>query len=164
MEKKTGYSITTYKFRLDCRRPLWLYKTREIYNLVLGFYYKTLRETPELSGLSGRELLRKLEILTIGSRGQDKTEVLCPLPYGKVPLYFRRAAINDAIRLFQVYQTREEKGDQTVSPAKVFCTAPIFYKGMYRDFTETGISLKLWNGEKWEIGRASCRERVSINV
>ncbi len=149
MEKKTGYSITTYKFRLDCRRPLWLYKTREIYNLVLGFYYKTLRETPELSGLSGRDLLRKLEILTIGRRGQDKAEVLRPLPYGKVPLYFRRAAINDAIRLFQVYRTGEEKGGRTVSPAKGFCTAPVFYKGMCRDFTETGISLKLWNGETW---------------
>lgn len=149
MEKKTGYSITTYKLRLDCRHLLWLYKTREMYNLVLGFYYGLLQEKPEFLGLSGRELLRKLELLTIGSRGQDKTEVLYPLPYGRVPLYFRRAAINDAIRLFQVYRTGEEKDSPTVNPAKGFCTAPIFYKGMYRDFTKAGISLKLWNGEKW---------------
>ncbi len=146
MEEKSGYSIITYKFRLYCGHLQWLYETERVYNLVLSYYYNLLIEKPQLWDGAGQKLLRRLELLTIGSRGQDKTEVLYPLPYEKIPLYFRRAAINDAIRLFKSYRSGEENGSQ---PAREFQAAPIFYKGMYKDFTEKGISLKLWNGEKW---------------
>ncbi len=146
MGEKTGYSIITYKLRLYCSQPQWLYETKRVYNLILSYYYRLLMEKPEIWDGPGQKLLRQLELLTIGSRGQDKTEILYPLPYEKIPLYFRRAAINDAIRLFKSYRSGEENGSQ---PAEDFQAAPIFYKGMYKDFTEAGISLKLWNGEKW---------------
>lgn len=146
MEKKAGYSIKTYKFRLYCSHPQWLYETRQKYNLVLAFYYELLQKKEELSNLPKQKLLRQLELLTIGSRGQDKTELSDPLPYEKIPLYFRRAAISDAIRLFHSYQSGKEGG---AKPAESFQTAPVFYKGMYKDFTEEEIYLKLWNGEKW---------------
>lgn len=160
MEKKTGYCITTYKLRLYCEHKDWLYETRDIYNRVLGFYYGILQKEPELADLPKQKLLRKLELLTIGSRGQDKAEVKYLLPYKKIPLYFRRAAISDAIRLHRSYMTGKEQGRQ---PAGHFQTAPVFYKGMYRDLTERGISLKLWNGEKWvwtECCLDTCKRRL----
>ncbi len=173
MEKKTGYSMTTYKLRLYCSHKEWLYGTRDMYNLVLGFYYEVLQKEPKLAGEdSGRKILRELELLTIGTRGQEEKSIKYPLPYRKVPLYFRRAAINDAIRLMRSYisgkggaeadetegvgnigvcsgRTGQERKIQKMLPAQEFHASPIFYKGMYKDFTETGICLKLWNGEKW---------------
>lgn len=105
-------------------------------------------------------LMRQLELLTVGTREQEKKEAEYPLPYEKIPLYFRRAAINDAARLMRSYVSGKEKGRQL---AGKFHACPIFYKGMYKDFTESGICLKLWNGERWiweKCGLDACGRAV----
>ncbi len=155
MEKKTGYHIITYRFRLYCPHKSWLLETKAIYNQALTFYLELLLKKPELTELSsGRQIMRKLELLSVGARGQDKESVEYPLPVEKLPLYFRRAAINDAIRICRSWKNRDfslealsEKSNE--KDRKALRASPVFYQGMYKDFTNTSISLKLWNGEKW---------------
>lgn len=146
MEKKHGYSTTTYKFHLCTPHIQWLYETKEVYNLVLEFYYTILQKEPALLTVPKHQLLRELELLTVGVRGQSRETIKYLLPYEKVPLYFRRAAINAAIGMFRSYTAGKDKGCEM---AKAFHSSPVFYKGMYKDFAQDEISLKLWNGGKW---------------
>lgn len=98
MEMKKGTSTITYKFRLYCEKSQWLYETKDIYNLILKFYYEILQKEPDLYHIPKHKLLRQMELLTVGKKGQAKEDIKYQLPYKKVPLYFRRAAINDAIQ------------------------------------------------------------------
>ena len=66
MQKFPYYAITVRRYNVLFRHTDWLKKTQEA--------------------------LRILEILTIV--GRDKQPVPTPLPWKKIPLYFRRAAIN----------------------------------------------------------------------
>lgn len=148
MEKKSGYQTITYRFRLYCEHKEWLLETQKIYNQVLSFYYQVLIKEPEVAELSSKQKqLRQLELMTIGARGQEKSTVKYSIPYEKVPLYFRRAAANDAIRIYRSRVVRQEKTIDELESS--FQASPIFYKGMYRDFTAVSIELKLWNGTKW---------------
>lgn len=178
MERKPGYHTITYRFRLYCEHKDWLVETRQIYNQVLSFYYGVLQKEPEVAQISSKQkLLRQLELLTVGARGQEKGTVEHPLPYEKVPLYFRRAAANDAIRIYRSYMARQEISARYMENKKehggenpaiepqdgIFQASPIFYKGMYKDFTEFSISLKLWNGEKWVWEKCeldTCRRKL----
>ena len=74
------------------------------------------------------ETLRTLEKLTIP--GRDRQPVQYPLPWQKVPLYFRRAAINSAIAAASSYLSREKQKIRSTS----FTESVTCYKGMYRDF------------------------------
>lgn len=144
MEQTNGYKTITYRFRLFCDQEEWLTKTKKIYNEVLQFYYEILMLEPELEVLGTMHLMRNLELLTIGSKTEQQTKY--PITFGKVPLYFRRAAINDAIRLYRSFQSGKERG---ANQAKRFQTSPVYYKGMYKDLTEESVQLKLFNGEQW---------------
>ena len=95
-----------------------------------------------------------LEKLTIV--GRDKQPVPNPIPWKKVPLYFRRAAINTATAAAKSYLAREEQEQ----PTEAFTESVTFYKGMYRDFQQNTISLKLWDGEGWQW----CRLRLRGNT
>lgn len=144
MEQTKGYKTITYRFRLYCDQEEWLIKTKEIYNEVLRFYYEIMLQEPALETMNNMHLMRELELLTIGSKTERQTRY--PVTFGKVPLYFRRAAINDAIRLYRSFQTGKEHG---ANQAKRFQTSPVYYKGMYKEFTEASVQLKVFNGEKW---------------
>lgn len=146
---KSGYCITTKQFILRCKHPEWLKETQKLYNEVLLFYYQLLLRHTELHSLNGQQTMRELEILSIP--GRDKVPVPEPLPAGKVPLYFRRSAINSAVAMVKSYLSRQEQEE----PTKEFHKPVTFYKGMYRDLTEREITLKLWTGEKWQWMR--CR-------
>lgn len=145
MEAKTGYRTITYRFRLYCNRKDCLEETKRMYNRVLEFYYGVLQQEPELLNLSRQQTMRQLELLTVGARGEE-TEAKHPIPYDKVPLYFRRAAISDAIRLYRAYVNGNENGAKA---AEEFHASPIYYKGMYKDFCNDSIRLKLFDGERW---------------
>ena len=147
MEKKAGYRTITYKFRLECNYIDWIYATKAIYNNILFFYYEVIKNETELLELNSQQMMRRLELLTVGSREESIEDVKYPIPYQKIPLYFRRAAINDAIRLYRSYVTGENNG---VKHAGRFQASPIYYKGMYRNFSEDNIELKLYDGEKWQ--------------
>ncbi len=144
---KEGYQVKTYCFRLYCREKECLQMTKAIYNSVVNFYYDILSKESGLEQLNRQQKMRQMELMTIG--GKEEGKIKYPFPFGKVPLYFRRAAINDAIRLWKSYTSGSEK-DIRWKPAKSILASPVFYKGMYKDFTETGILLKLWNGEQWK--------------
>lgn len=154
MKEKTGFSTTTYCMKLYTKHLDWLVLTKEYYNLVLKFYYELLYEKQQLLKFSNRELMRQLEILSVGKKRTEITIPAYPLPFNKVPLYFRRAAINSAISLMRSYYSRYEAWKKKPyktepRPAKNFHASPVFYKGMYKDFTDRSITLKLWNGDKW---------------
>ena len=146
MSKKTGYRTITYRFRLYCEHMHWLLETKQMYNRVLAFYYDVIRKEPDIWDVPKLQMMRQLELLTVGARGENAADTKYPVPFEKVPLYFRRAAINDAIRLYGSFRSGVDKG---ANMAENFDASPIYYKGMYKEFTSTGVWLKLFNGDKW---------------
>lgn len=151
MPSTTGYSITTKKLRLCCGHQEWLWRTQKFYNEIESFYYKLLLNRAELWGLGNQKTLRELEILTI--MGRDKKIPEVPLPWEKVPLYFRRAAINSAIAAAKSHIARQNT--LPGKEAEALHSAVTYYKGMYRDFSHKEITLKVWTGEEWKWMR--CR-------
>lgn len=142
MSEKNGYVTLTYKVRLYNRHQNWLLDTRKLYNQVVWHYYQILQNNDSLLEQSTFFLLRKLEEGSVGTkemraRGEEPIWQLKNLP--KIPLYFRRAAINAAIGLAR----------SAFKPLVSVDCSPVFYKGMYREFREDSIQLKLYNGEKW---------------
>ena len=151
-----GYSITTYKLQLTYRHPEWFQATQALFHQVMSFYYALLQqEDTSVLELSNQNLLRHLEQRTI--KGRDGKEPEIPLPYAKVPLYFRRAAINSAIAQARSLHAQVEnwkqnpKGKQPQAPESPKANM-VYYKGMYKDFDREhqSIQLKLYNGAKWE--------------
>ena len=162
MAEKVGNSTVTYRLKLRCKRIDWLQKTENLYNKVLEFYYGILTKHLDFLKLGNMELLRQLEQMTV--IGRDKQPVMMPLPFQKVPLYFRRSAINAAIGhirsyvgLLQNWERKKEKAEkkghlwkkEKPVPAKSFHASIVFYKGMFKEFGEGNILLKLWNGRSW---------------
>lgn len=151
MGSNQGYSITTRRLRLCCRHPEWLKLTEQFYNQIVQFYYDLLLEYPALWELGSQKTLRELEVLSIP--GRDKKPVQEPLPWEKVPLYFRRAAANAGIAAARSYLGRS--GNHPGRRAREFHSAAVYYKGMYRDFSSTEITLRVWDGSVWQWMR--CR-------
>lgn len=151
MEKPQYYSITVKKMNILTRHSDWLVKTQELYNQILEFYYNLYLDTFQDGRPGSMEALRTLEKLTIP--GRDRQPVQYPLPWQKVPLYFRRAAINSAIAVASSYLSREKQKIRSTS----FTESVTCYKGMYRDFEGNAITLKIWTGEKWLWNRIKLR-------
>lgn len=138
-QKKTGHTILTYRVRLYDRHFAWLVATKELYGKVVEHFFQVLQSEEELLSQSDFLLLRALEEKCIGTKemkaaGRAPEYPLTDFP--KVPLYFRRSAINTAIDFAR-------KGAETLNPNMVL------YKGMYESFTNKTIDIKLFNGEKW---------------
>ena len=153
LKMKAGYAITTYKIQLNYKHLDWFKQTQSLFDAVLAFYYKLLEKQPETLELSNQNLLRHLELQTIKQRDGTKPEI--PLPFEKIPLYFRRAAINAAISMYRSYmgklKTWAEKQikNEKPSPPKRLHMSMLYYKGMYKDFDEKSILLKLYTGRAW---------------
>ncbi|MCB6569845.1 hypothetical protein LI142_10070 [Eubacterium limosum] len=192
-----GYAITTYKIQLNYKHLDWFKQTQSLFDAVLAFYYELLEKQPEALSLSNQNLLRHLELQTIKQR--DGTPPETPLPFEKIPLYFRRAAINAAISMYRSYTSKlkdwedkqmengklkmENSGTESQSdselnqickadlhhnrPLSTFNLPPesakkgrpsrpknlhmsmLYYKGMYKDFADGIILLKLYTGKTW---------------
>lgn len=146
MSSTQGYSITTRRLRLRCRHPEWLRTTQDLFNQIEKFYYELLLRHPELWRSGSQRILRELEILSLP--GREKKIPQEPLPWEKVPLYFRRAAANAGIAAAKSYVAREEK--KPGKKAEELRSAVVYYKGMYKDFSEKEITLKVWDGSRWQ--------------
>ena len=148
-----GYAITTYKIQLNYKHLDWFKQTQSLFDDVLAFYYKLLEKQPEALTLSNQNLLRHLELQTIKQR--DGTPPETPLPFEKIPLYFRRAAINAAISMYRSYMGKLKAWQEgpiksgKPSPPKCLHMSMLYYKGMYKDFDEKSILLKLYTGKTW---------------
>lgn len=151
MEKQQYYSITVKKMNILTRHTDWIEKTQNLYNQILEFYYNLYLDTFPDTKPGSMEALRTLEKLTI--TGRDRQPVKYPLPWQKVPLYFRRAAINSAIAAAASYRSRDRQQNCSHS----FTESVTCYKGMYRDFEGNAITLKIWNGETWSWHRIKLR-------
>lgn len=149
--KKTGHSILSYKVRLYDRHFSWLENTRELYEKVVFHFFTVLAREENLLELSDFSLLRTLETKCIGTKEMKKAGISPDYPligFPKIPLYFRRSAINAAIDLVR---------KKVVSHTLVMETAGkdvrhipmVFYQGMYREFQDSSVELKLFNGEEW---------------
>jgi len=137
--KQTGHVITTYRVRLYDRHFNWLMETRKLYSQVVEHFFLVLQKEADLLKQSDFLLLRAVEECCIGTKKMKAEGILPKYPLNetpKIPLYFRRSAINAAIDLAR-------KGAGRIEPVMVL------YKGMYQNFTDNSIELKLFNGEKW---------------
>ena len=148
-----GYAITTNKIQLNYKHLDWFKQTQSLFDAVLAFYYKLLEKQPEALSLTNQNLLRHLELQTIKQR--DGTPPETPLPFEKIPLYFRRAAINAAISMYRSYMGKLKAWQEgpikrgKPSPPKCLHMSMLYYKGMYKDFDEKSILLKLNTGKTW---------------
>ena len=137
---KKGYSITTWRLHLWCDHPEWLRNTQEFYNEIATFYYNLLLKHEELWNLGSQQTLRELEILSIPGRGGRIPEE--PLPWEKIPLYFRRAAANKGIAMAKSYIGHLHQGN--FRRAEKLNAAVTYYKGMYRDFSNREMEKSLY--------------------
>lgn len=162
-QNKKGYSTTTYRLRLYKKHLDWILQTKYVFNEVVRHYYEVLLERTELLNLSNHLLMRELEILTIGTKEMKKAGEVPEYSlenFPSIPLYFRRAGINCAISMIRSYISLQERwikqqkeGKKAGNPpkrAESFQAAPIYYKGMYRDFQKDHICLKLFTGKEWK--------------
>lgn len=160
MKEKSYYSITTRKFTLRCGHPEWLQTTQDFYNKIVLFYYDLyldLWESGQREELAGQQALRKLEQLSI--LGRDRQPVPYPLPWKRVPLYFRRSAANKGIaagrsfiaRKSRILEAEHQDNQYGIQYARsIYFQQPVtFYKGMYRDLSDCSVDLKVWNGQEW---------------
>ena len=122
----------------------WLLATRKLYNEVLYFYYRLFLKHSEFHKLGNQKALRELERMTIV--GRDKRPVEYPFPWRGFPLYLRRAAINAALSAGRSYLAR----DKQAFPSETFSASINLYKGNYRNLDSHSITIKVWNGEKWQ--------------
>lgn len=143
---KSGYSITTWRLHLWCRHPEWLRTTQEFYNRIAEFYYNLLLDHMDLWEMGSQQTLRELEIMSIPGRGGRIPSD--PLPWQKVPLYFRRAAANEGIASAKSYLSRFAQ-DEKIGRAEKLNAAVTYYKGMYQDFSAKEITLRVWTGDTW---------------
>lgn len=137
---KTGYSIKTWKMRLFCPEKQMIETTEALYQEAVAFYYELLKESEEFWAENLLTIQGHLEKLTVP--GRDGREPKYIPPGGKLPVYFRRSAMNKAAMAVKTAASAEsfpEKIDANIT----------FFKGMYRDLTDTSVVLKLWNGKKW---------------
>ena len=159
-QNRMGHTTITYRYRLYEKHQARFQATKLLYNQVVGHYYGILEKKPELMQLSGHELLRELERMSVGTKDMKATGQKPEYPLEgvtKIPLYFRRAAINNAVG---VMRREMEKGEQQeICKQRVhqgdmperFQLSPVYYKGMYRNWEQNdkSIELKLYDGEKW---------------
>lgn len=138
-KKKNGHAILTYRVRLYDRHFVWLKETQELYVRVVEHFFRVLEQETQLLEQSDFLLLRALETKCIGTKEMKSVGKVPEYPlkeFPKIPLYFRRSAINAAIDL-----ARKKAG--RIEPNMVL------YKGMYQNFTDKTIELKLYDGNKW---------------
>jgi len=172
LEEKKGYSIITYRLRFYDKHLNWLWETKVLYNKVVKHFYNLLKDFPEMLTLSSHYLMRELEIMTIGTKEMKKAGQEAPYPllnFPIIPLYFRRAAINCAISMMKSYQMRKEKAiiqlnkkkESFILPvgAEIFSASPVYYKGMYKEWKENSIMLKVYTGKKWIWNRYRLKGR-----
>lgn len=138
---KSGYSITTWRLHLWCRHPEWLRTTQEFYNRIAEFYYNLLLNHTDLWEMGSQQTLRELEIMSIPGRGGRIPSD--PLPWQKVPLYFRRAAANEGIASAKSYLSRFAQ-DEKIGRAEKLNAAVTYYKGMYQDLAVIGRKCSTW--------------------
>ena len=137
-----GFYTLTYRFRILNGEEQIFEKTKDLYNQLASFFLKLYFETPSLGQVPAGRLLREMEKMVVPARGCRSAPV--EFPFGKVPSYFRRAAVNGAIAVARQMESRGAKWSGM--PLQM---APVFYKGMYRKLTCQEAELKLWDGVKW---------------
>ena len=177
-KQKTGHCILTYRVRLYDRHYVWLEQTKELYTKVVAHFFEVLTKEEELLEQSDFLLLRALEEKCIGTKEMKAQGIAVPYPllgFPKIPLYFRRSAINGAIALMRKctlhrewIESESEEEDNCFE--RICSTCPLtLYKGMYQNFTDTSIELKVFTGETWKwieypfSGRAFPKEATTLS-
>ena len=143
---KAGYSILTWKKRIFCPEQKLLEFTEIYYREITDFYFKLLKGRESLWNKGILELQGELERMTIA--GRDGRVPQCPLPYEKIPVYFRRSAMNKAAAALKSALAMQKENEEIIFPENLQSSVT-FFKGMYRNLTDSEIELKLWNGKKW---------------
>ena len=137
-----GNTTLTYRFKIVKIDKYTFLETKKVYcQLVLDYFNVLISASNRPS--SNFELLRLVEIEC--KKRFDKDNKV-----NSSPLYFRRAAINQAIGSYKSYLTRLESNNDIPLPES-FDTDPVFYKGQYRDLKSDSIAIKLFDGKCWKF-------------
>ncbi len=144
----------------------WHTETKALYNQVIAFYFELYQAHPGLLGLDQQTALLQVEKLT--HRTDRNPTPLWPLDEtvkADIPAMLRRAAINAARGAFKSFHSNycrwqkqkdkfEAKGKRfhhrPPVPPRVFNFNMPFYKGMFKDRTDTGVMVRLYRGTSWQ--------------
>ena len=156
ISNKNGYCTITYKYKLYFTHLDYIKFTKNVYNKAILYYYNLILDNEELLSLSNQLCLRELEKKTIISRDGEIPDNYLDMD---LPTYFRRSAINQAIRCARIYISlknnyENDSSNQKPNRALKFDCSLIFYKGMYKELMKNSLLIKLWNGESWSWYRA----------
>jgi IS605 OrfB family transposase len=158
--------------RLEYRKPEWFQETKELFNKVCRFYFEVIQDHEKILELSNKEALTALESLT--HKTKQNPNPVNPLPYN-VPAMFRRAAINAAVGAARSFYSSLDKykaqKDKALAKGKKFTKRPpvpprewhknvVLYKGMYKDYTDRYIMIRLYTGTSWAWVKFSISNRA----
>ena len=144
----TGYRIRTIRLILECPHPEWMKENQKLYHELQLFYHKVLTDHPELHEYGSQNLMRELERLTVSSKSNPEPEM--PLPWNKVPAYFRRAAINGEIAALKSLLAKNgDIKDEKFPERSAAQNSVVLYQRLYRNFTGRRITVNIWNGREW---------------
>lgn len=144
----------------------WQAETKALFNRVIAFYFELYQAHPLLLDLDQKEALSQAEKLT--HHTQKNPHPLWPLDEAvsaDIPAMVRRAAINAARGAFKSFHTNyrrwQKQKEKFAARGKQFHHCPPvpsrafnfnlpFYAGMFKEWTDRSLMVKLYSGTSWQ--------------
>jgi putative transposase len=153
----------------------WFAANQTLFNRVAAFYFEVIAAHEKVLDLSNNDALRALEVLTHETEKNQHPVMPLREIEEHIPAMFRRAAINAAVgsaRSFfshlKKWRTQKEKAEakgkkwheRPPVPPRTWNKSVPFYRGQWKERTESSILLKVWTGTcgSWINVRITGRE------
>jgi hypothetical protein len=170
-------ATTTIRQMVNYRPDVQAYfaTNQSLFNRVACFYFEVIQAHIKILDLSNKKALTALEKLTHAT--ETNPNPVMPLSdIGEdIPAMFRRAAINAALgsaRSFFTHLARwnkakakaEAKGkkfkERPPVPPRTWNKSATLYAGMWKERTDSSVTIKVWTGSCWSWIRVRITGRV----
>jgi len=173
MSRKPNNRIKTIKYRILQEDIYHLVNnTTQLFRELVSFFIAIIKEKPDILKIKGiNKQQSAIEKLV------HKTKSNINPPYNidsignNIPAYFRRSAINTALGIAQSWNGNYKRwlnGRKKKPPVlrKENNQFPTYFKGMYKEFTQKNVMLKLYTGSSWvwRKVRISTTQHISDNI
>jgi transposase len=162
MAKATATIRQMLNSRSDCRA--YFAANQALFNRVAAFYFDVIQAHVGVLDLSNKEALTALEKLTHTTELNPHPVMPLSDVQEDIPAMFRRAAINAALgssRSFygnlSRWRKRKEKAEakgkkfkeRPPGPPRTWNKSVTLYTGMWKDRTDSSVTMKIWTGTCW---------------
>jgi len=159
-------ATTTIRQMLNYRPDVQAYfaANQALFNQVASFYFDVIQAHVKVLDLSNKEALTALEKLTHTTKLNPHPVMPLETMGENIPAMFRRAAIHAALgsaRSFYSNRTRWQKSKEKADakgkkfterppvPPRTWNRSATLYAGLWKDRTDSSISIKVWTGLCW---------------